>query len=175
MMMMMTDEMQEYFENFKELVESNYAENENMASILMCHSMGCVITTDFLKSQSQGWKDKYVKSLITMGAPWGGSIKALKAFTSGDNLGVIVIPSLSIRQVERTFPGLTYLMPRRAFWPENAIIMSEPENNYTVANMDHLFNRLNLSDAYEMYKDMLPYINDFSPPNGNCKIFFFFI
>lgn len=163
---MCVDELGPFFAQFKQLVEDNYNDNGYESSMLVCHSMGCLITTQFLRAQSQAWKNKYVKSLVTLGGPWGGSIKALKAFTSGDNLGVIVIPDLSIRQAERTFPGLTYLMPRKSFWPADQVLMTEPEGNYTTNNFGQLFNRLQLSDALQMYIDMEPYINDFEPPNG---------
>lgn len=49
--------------------------NDAQRVILICHSMGCMNSLYFLNHASDEWKAKYVRSLITLAAPWGGAVK----------------------------------------------------------------------------------------------------
>lgn len=43
------------------------------------------MTLHFLNTVTQDWKDKYVKSLVTLSGAWAGSVKALKVYAIGKN------------------------------------------------------------------------------------------
>lgn len=45
--------------------------------------MGCPYLLYMLNHQPQSWKDKYVKSLVTLAGPWGGAVKVLRLMASG--------------------------------------------------------------------------------------------
>lgn len=51
--------------------------------MLIAHSMGGPMTLHFLHLQTQEWKDKYIKCLLTLCGAWGGSVKAVKVFAIG--------------------------------------------------------------------------------------------
>ena len=148
----MTAELAAYYVQLEELIEHTYMKNGERV-LVVCHSMGCHVMLYFLNKKPQDWKDKYIRSLVTLGAPWGGAVKAIKAFVSGDNLGMIVVPAMKIRIDERTFPSTAYLMPSDKFWPSDEVIMSTPYNNYTSANFYELFRDLNHTVGYEMWQD----------------------
>lgn len=57
--------------------------NNNEPVTLIAHSMGGPMSLIFLQRQTQKWKDKYINSLISLAAVWGGSVKALKVFAIG--------------------------------------------------------------------------------------------
>lgn len=78
------DEHQEFFVAFKSLVEETYAMNGNMPVLLIAHSMGGPLTLVFLQQQTQAWKNKYIRALVTLSGAWGGSVKALKVFAVGE-------------------------------------------------------------------------------------------
>lgn len=78
------DENQEYFEKLKTLVEDTYTENGNKSVMLIAHSMGGPMSLYFLNEQTQDWKDKYIKSLVTLSGAWGGSVKAVKVYAIGE-------------------------------------------------------------------------------------------
>jgi len=118
----------------------------------------------FLNHQPQEWKDKYIKSLVTLAAPWGGAVKALKAFSSGDNLGVIVIPELTIRKDERTFSSLSFLLPSDRFWPANETLISNGKTTYNTSNYLQFFQDINYTIGYEMWLDTKDLIYDLKPP-----------
>ena len=70
--------------SMKTLVEETYTVNNATRVILMGHSMGCPVLVYFLHQQTQAWKDKYIKSLITLAGPWGGAVKTLRLMASGE-------------------------------------------------------------------------------------------
>lgn len=80
---MFTDENQDYFIKLKSLVEDTYIENGNKSIMLIAHSMGGPMSLYFLNSQTQEWKDRYIKSLVTLSGAWGGSVKAVKVYAIG--------------------------------------------------------------------------------------------
>lgn len=45
--------------------------------------MGGCMTLQFLKAQTQKWKDQYVRALVSLAGAWGGAVKALKVFAVG--------------------------------------------------------------------------------------------
>lgn len=126
--------------------------------------MGCPTMLYFLNQQSQRWKSKYIKSLITLAGPWGGAVKALKAFASGDNFGVIVVPSLTIRQDERTFPSLAYLLPSDKIWTGHEVLMESTQRNYTSINYRNFFEDINYMVGYNMWIDVRNLTYDLTPP-----------
>ena len=135
------------------LIEETYKDQGNQSIILICHSMGCPVMLHYLNHQTQVWKDKHIFSFVTLAAPWGGAVKALKAFTSGDNLGVIVVPALTIRKDERTFPSLAYLMPSDKFWDPSEVLMTNGNKSYTTANYHELFADIDYDVGYQMWLD----------------------
>ena len=46
--------------------------------VLVTHSMGSIMTLYFLNNKAQAWKDKYVRSFISMAGVWGGTARAVK-------------------------------------------------------------------------------------------------
>lgn len=146
-------ELTDYYGNITALVEDTYRINGNKKVIIVCHSMGCPVMLYYLNGRSQNWKDKYIKSFVTLASPWGGAVKALKAFISGDNFGFTFVPTLTIRKEERTYSSLAYLMPSEKFWPKDEVIISRPTKNYTSTNYKELFNDINYNVGYEMWID----------------------
>lgn len=76
------DEQQEFFSNFKELIEDTYKKT-GMKVTLITHSMGSPMTLYFLNRQTQAWKDRYIQSWVSLAGCWAGTVKALKVFIQG--------------------------------------------------------------------------------------------
>lgn len=158
-----TAELAAYYVQVKELIEHTFEKN-NEKVVLICHSMGCQVMLYFLNHQSQEWKDKYVSSFITLGAPWGGAVKAIKAFVSGDNLGMIVVPALTVRTDERTFPSLAFLLPSDKFWPQDEVILNIMGKNYSSGNYYEMFKDIDYPVGYEMWLDNRNLTYNFTHP-----------
>ena len=75
--------MGEYIDKLRKLVENTYELNNNTKVVLLGHSMGSPYALYMLNQQSQGWKNKYIKSLISLAGPWGGAVKVLRLYASG--------------------------------------------------------------------------------------------
>lgn len=51
---------------------------------LIGHSLGSLHVLHFLLRQPQSWKDRFIDGFISLGAPWGGSIKPMRILASGE-------------------------------------------------------------------------------------------
>lgn len=148
------NELQDYFVDLKNLVEGAYRDNGNESVVFICHSMGCLNSLYFFNSKTQAWKDKYIRSMISLSGVWGGSVKAMKAFASGDNFGVLVVPTLSLRKDVRTFPSLAYLLPSKEVFDGKTVLIKNREKRYTVNDYKQFFEDINYPVGYEMWLDV---------------------
>jgi esterase/lipase superfamily enzyme len=48
------------------------AENGGKKIQLVAHSLGNLVTVDFLSTMTSCWKEKYIKKFVSVSAPWGG-------------------------------------------------------------------------------------------------------
>ena len=131
---------------------------------MVAHSMGCTMSLFFLNHQTKAWKDKYIKSLITLAGPWGGAVKSLKIFAVGTDFNEKLledIPGLSelakdvTKTVERTQPSLAWMMPSAEIWPGDVLVKTESNSDvdYTTANLADYFNLLGVPNMAMMHKD----------------------
>jgi len=77
------DEMLEYLDNLKQLIVSSYEDSDRQPVILVGHSMGNLYVHYLLTHQSSRWKNKYIKSFISLAGPWGGAVKTVRLQISG--------------------------------------------------------------------------------------------
>ena len=76
-------EMKEFFDNFKNLIQDTYTLNGNKKVVLIGHSMGNTNVLYFLNQQPQKWKDQYVAKFVSLAGPYGGAAKTLRLVASG--------------------------------------------------------------------------------------------
>lgn len=157
------NELQYYFDALRQLTEEMY-NTSGQRVVYLLHSMGGPITWYFLGHQPQSWKDKYVEAVISLAGAWGGSIKAVKVYTAGDNLGIYLISPQNIRKEQRSAPSLAFLLPLPTVWKSDDVLVQTPEKNYTTANFKDLFEALKLPDAYNMYLDTKDLLKTLPPP-----------
>lgn len=70
--------------------------------ILIAHSMGNPVSLYWLNNLvTQEWKDKYIKSFVSLAGVWGGAAKTVRLMTSGDNIDVIVVSPIKVRPYQR--------------------------------------------------------------------------
>lgn len=93
----------------------------------------------FLQEMPQAWKDVYVKRVIALSVPWGGSSNTLKALSVGYNLGIGIINGKKMKELQETYPSVVWLLPSEYFWRENEVLAIMNGNNYTLANIDQFF------------------------------------
>ncbi|XP_015118642.1 group XV phospholipase A2 isoform X2 [Diachasma alloeum] len=158
------NENEEFFVKLKSLIEETYIMNNKQPVTLIAHSMGGPMCLLFLQRQSQKWKNMYINSLITLGAVWGGSVKALKVFAIGDDLGAYLLRESILRNQQITSPSLGWLIPSKLFWKGSEVLVQTETRNYTLDNLQQFFLDINVPDGWEFRKDTEKYQNDFTAP-----------
>ncbi|XP_059848642.1 phosphatidylcholine-sterol acyltransferase [Hypanus sabinus] len=155
-------EQEEYFDKLKELIEEMYM-TYGKSVYLLGHSMGNLYIFHFLHQQPQAWKDKFVHSFISLGAPWGGTVKSLAVLASGDNYGLALDP-LKLRQQQRTTTTNPWLLPTRRAWPADHIFVSTPTYNYTYNDYRKFFTDIGYEDGWYKWQNGKDLLSDLPPP-----------
>jgi len=75
--------MVDYIRNLQTLIETAYQENGQQKVVLIGHSMGNLYILYLLNHLPQSWKDHYIRSFVSLAAPWGGAVKTIRLMTSG--------------------------------------------------------------------------------------------
>lgn len=78
-----TGQQEEYHQKLSGLVEEMHA-IYGKPVFLIGHSLGCLQLLYFLLRQPQSWKDRFIDGFISLGAPWGGSVKPMLVLASGE-------------------------------------------------------------------------------------------
>ncbi|KAF5269291.1 hypothetical protein FQR65_LT02592 [Abscondita terminalis] len=151
------NENSEFFDQLKKLIEDTVHDNNNTPVIMIAHSMGGPMSSYFLGMQPQAWKDKYIKSLVSLSGAWGGSVKAIKVYAIGDNLGSYFLRESIMRQEQITSPSLAWLLPSPYFWPHTETLVETEHKNYSLSNLEDYFHDIQYTDGWEMKKDTDPY------------------
>ena len=162
--MKFSDEQAKYFDQVTKLIEDTYTKNGNKPVILLTHSMGSTMMLYLLNHKDQAWKDKYIRCQISLSGVWAGTVRAMKVFAVGDNLGSGVISIKALKREQRTSPSLAWLMPNLDFWSSDEILLKSDNLNITKANFEDFYKGLNASDGLEMWKDTKNLIKDLTPP-----------
>ncbi|KAL3282550.1 hypothetical protein HHI36_005730 [Cryptolaemus montrouzieri] len=158
------NENEEYFNDLKILIEDTYQNNLQQPVILIAHSMGGPMSLQFLNRQTQEWKDKYIKSLVTLSGAWGGSVKAIKVYAIGDDLGSFVLRESTMRLQQITSPSLAYLLPSPLYWKSDEVLVQTDRKNFSLSNLKEFFYDISYPAGWEMKKDTEIYQLDFKPP-----------
>ena len=156
-----------YYDALKQLIEDAYTNGNNTPVTLLAHSMGAPSSLYLLtKVVDQAWKEKYIKSYVTISGVWRGCSKAMKMFASGGNLGIIIDRNIWGRTAQRTYPSTAWLLPYPSdTWTKSDVIISTPERNYTAWDYPAYFEAMNYTQGYEMYLEFKDLTNDLLPPN----------
>ncbi|XP_051548930.1 phospholipase A2 group XV-like [Myxocyprinus asiaticus] len=157
------NENKDYFLSLQLMIEE-MANKAGGPVVLIAHSMGNMYTLYFLNHQSQAWKDRYIKAFVSLGAPWAGVGKTLRVMATGDNNRIPVISPLKIRTQQRTAVSTVWLFPYAHTWPSDMILVSTPNNTYTVKDYQRFFKDIDYEDGWAMRKDTEPLVNALEPP-----------
>lgn len=77
--------------------------------ILVAHSMGNPVTLYWLNNLvDQKWKNKYIRSMVSLAGVWGGAAKTVRLMASGDNIDVIVVSPIKARPYQRYFHSIRF-------------------------------------------------------------------
>lgn len=158
------NELGEFFAKLRTTSENMFARNEQRPITYICHSMGCNNILYFLQRQSKQWKAKHVKRIISLAAPWAGSLMALRAVAKGDNLNKpYLFDEAKLNIVQRSVPSTIYLFPNEKAFKDVPLVRDnvfgdKPEDLTRANDYKSFFDRLQHPDGYLMWlntKDLL--------------------
>lgn len=127
--------------------------------------MGGPMALFFLQQQLKMWKTKYIARVISLAGAWAGSVKAVKVFAMGDDLGSLVLSGKAMRPQQISSPSLAWLMPSPLFWKGDEVLVRTKTRAYTFNQMEDFFYDLNYPVGWEMMKDTAQYKLNFSAPD----------
>ncbi|CAK9831228.1 Phospholipase A2 group XV [Anthophora retusa] len=128
------NENEEFFNKLKELVEETYHMNKQVPVTLLAHTV------------------------------WGGSVKALKVFAIGDDLGAYILRQNILKDQQISSPSLGWLLPSRLFWKESEVLVQTQQKNYTLSTLRDYLIDIGVPNAWEFRKDNEKYQLDFTAP-----------
>lgn len=159
------NENEAWFGDFRALIEETHKLNGGKQGVvLVAHSMGALMTLHFLQSMPQSWKDTHVAAFVSLAGAYGGSVKAVKVYAIGDDLGTYVLRQKTLREMQITSSSLAYLLPSPLFWKPNETLVITNSQNYTLTNLQDFFTEISFPDAWEMWQDTQAYKHNFTAP-----------
>ena len=145
-----------YFDALKQLVERTYLENGFERVVLVAHSMGGLYAQYFLRAQTDEWKERYVRAMVSISAPWSGSALMAQAYVSGFTFNIprFFLDPLEIRHQQRTAEPAPLLLPSRPAFSSDDVIVSTPTRNYTIDDYEALFDDLGFPVAKSLMRNV---------------------
>lgn len=134
-----TDENKDWFRQLDVLVRYVYGRNNDTPITFVAHSMGGRMILHFLQMMPPTWKTKYIRKVITLNTPWGGSVQSIEAVSVGYSFGSMVLDADKLRIVQRSSPSVMWLMPSEHFWKPNEVFVTTNQKNYSRSNFNELF------------------------------------
>ena len=142
----------DYRINFYQQLEK-YIESFNKPSILLTHSTGGLLCHYFLLTKSIKWKNKYIKSIINVSVPFGGTIRSLNECILNTKINLIIN-----KKIIKTIGGVIINFPNIKYTDKILIV-----NNKIV---DDYFSYFKLTDIKKLYDNNEDFINSFSKSNN---------
>lgn len=153
----------------KEEIERRTGGCSNTRATIIGFSLGCLITTRFLREQSQEWRIKYIKRVIFVGAPLGGCPKAfISVCGTIDDLPGYNTPC--VKKFLQRCSGAFICHPVPDCFPELLIIKnawdceSKTGKSYKVADIVEAYRHplFRIKSAIDIYSDYGEFINTLS-------------
>ncbi|GAM18537.1 hypothetical protein SAMD00019534_017120 [Acytostelium subglobosum LB1] len=133
-----------WFNQFRLLIEDTYHNNNEQKVVLLCHSMGGLLSLHFLNSMTDEWRLKYLDSFVPIAAPWSGSPNALRTIISGDDFGITFMSWNKLRDFSRESGGVAQLLPTNINYEDNHVFVSNKGKDYQIAHTSDLFDSIGL-------------------------------
>ncbi|KAF0914362.1 hypothetical protein E2562_028241 [Oryza meyeriana var. granulata] len=156
-----------YLERLGKLVESACAANGGKPAILVAHSLGGLYALQLLARSPRPWRAAYVKRLVTLSTPWGGSVQEMLTFASGNTLGVPFVDASLIRDEQRTAESNLWLLPAPRVFGNTTLVESRYHNrSYSAKNMTQFLQDIGFAEGVEPYRERIRPLVEVLPEPG---------
>ncbi|GJN23440.1 hypothetical protein PR202_gb11089 [Eleusine coracana subsp. coracana] len=143
-----------YLHRLRLLVEAACAANGGRPAILVAHSLGGLFALQFLARAPARWRAAHVARLVTLSAPWGGSVQAMLTFASGNTLGVPLVDASLVRDEQRSAESNLWLLPAPKVFGNTTLVVSKQHNNrtYSAKNVTQFLRDIGFEAGVEPYR-----------------------
>ncbi|TKV91560.1 hypothetical protein SEVIR_9G104800v4 [Setaria viridis] len=148
-----------YLQRLRLLVESACAANGGRPAILMAHSLGGLFALQLLARSPLPWRAAHVARLVTLSAPWGGSVQEMLTFASGNTLGVPFVDASLIRDEQRSAESNLWLLPAPRVFGNTTLVVSRGHGDggggnrsYSAKNMTQFLRDIGFEQGVEPYR-----------------------
>ena len=83
----------------------------------------------------------------------------------GDDLGSLGLFASEMKESQISMSSLSFLLPFPAVWKPDEVLVRTRKRNYTHSQLNEYFDDLGYPTGWEMRKDNLQFVENFSPPN----------
>mmetsp|Transcript_10542 Transcript_10542/g.11593 ORF Transcript_10542/g.11593 Transcript_10542/m.11593 type:complete len:475 (+) Transcript_10542:46-1470(+) len=163
-----------FFVDLKKLIETMVAENGNKKIKLVAHSYGCLMSLNFLNTQTQEWKDKHIAAFIALSGPWAGTSKTVRDLLSGDDIigdnwfenTFDIFDRAKIQQLAQGYGSLVNLLPDAHVWAKQPLVHFEKSNKtFTGSDLKELLRFAKLQEPSEILESVGDFYGDLKPPS----------
>ncbi|KAF8675405.1 hypothetical protein HU200_047771 [Digitaria exilis] len=157
----------EYLHRLRLLVESACAANGGRPAILVAHSLGGLFALQLLARRPPQWRASHVARLVTLSAPWGGSVQEMLTFASGNTLGVPLVDASLIRDEQRASESNLWLLPAPRVFGNTTLVTSRGHNtSYSAKNMTRFLRDIGFEEGVEPYRSRIRPLVEVLPEPG---------
>ncbi|KAH6796145.1 hypothetical protein C2S51_037131 [Perilla frutescens var. frutescens] len=155
-----------FLSDLKTLIESASASNGGTPVILLSHSLGGLFALQLLDRAPVSWRH-IVKHLITLSAPWGGTVDEMLTFASGNTLGVPLVDPLLVREEQRSSVSNMWLLPSPAVFDPAKPLVITPNASYSSADIGSFLRDIGFPEGVRPYEArVLPLVKRLPPAPG---------
>lgn len=142
-----------YLHRLRLLVESACAANGGRPAVLVAHSLGGLFALQLLARAPPPWRAAHVARLLTLSAPWGGSVQEMLTFASGNTLGVPLVDASLVRDEQRSAESNLWLLPAPRVFGNTTLVASRGHNRtYSAKNMTQFLRDIGFPQGVEPYR-----------------------
>ncbi|XP_072989688.1 lecithin-cholesterol acyltransferase-like 1 [Typha latifolia] len=156
-----------YLQDLKNLIESaSNSTNGGRPVILIAHSLGGLFALQLLNRNPPSWRRQYVKHLIALSVPWGGTVDEMLTFASGYTLGVPLVDPLLVRGEQRSSESNLWLLPSpKPFGRKPLVMSSNGGKNYSAMDMAEFLKDIGFGEGVGPYEGrILPLVEELVEP-----------
>lgn len=155
-----------FLKDLKELIEKASVSNGGKPVILVSHSLGGLFALQFLNRNPPSWRRHFIKHLVALSTPWGGSVEEMRTFASGNTLGVPLVNPLLVRTEQRSSESNLWLLPNpKIYGAKNPIVITQNYSNYAVEDIPRFLNDIGFAEGVFPYESrILPLMDQLQAP-----------
>jgi len=127
-----------FYEDLRALIEESVRKSDGRKAVIVGHSLGSLTTAHFLLQQPVAWRQQYVHGFVSIAAPFGGSVHAVKAMLTGEAGGIPFVSPALFHDIQKSCTSALWLMPRKHLWGDE-VVLETATRNFTAGELPAAF------------------------------------